>query len=90
MLHKIWISCLWGFSADDLLGVQEVDTEMQDLVCQANDYATMKEDIMQLHQHDSANWEEELLNTQPTSSTPATPDEEPGALFTKGLNLRFA
>ena len=64
-----------GFLADDLLGVQEVDTEMQDLVCQANDYATMKEDIMQLHQLDSENWEE-LLNTQPTSSTPATPDEQ--------------
>ena len=45
-----------GFLADDLLGVQEVDTEMQDLVCQANDYATMKEDIMQLHQLDSENF----------------------------------
>ena len=35
----------------------------------------MKEDIMLLHQLDSENWEE-LLNTQPTSSTPATPDEQ--------------
>ena len=65
-----------GFLADDLLDVQEVDTEMQDLVCQANDYATMKEDIMQLHQLDSENWEQELINTQPTNSTQATPDEQ--------------
>ena len=49
---------------------------MQDLVCQANDYVTMKEDIMQLHQLDSENWEEELLYTQTTSSTQATPDEQ--------------
>ena len=64
-----------NFSADDLLDVQEVDTELQELINLANteieiytdttDYTTIEEDTMQLHQLDSSNWEEELLSIQP-------------------------
>ena len=72
-----------NFSADDLLDVHNVDTELQELANLRNigmesntdtitDCVTMEEDKMQLHQLDSANWEEELLSMQPTEHASLT------------------